>query len=158
MVESSKNSLSFKASGEGCITSESLSVRAVKVFKRKLIFEKPFEGTGVTVPSIILLNFSQDETGILISHSLAPSSILQPFEVKVIVAAGPSLTSKQSETGFLIEAIISFDFGSSSQRFSRVPSTAYILRYASVLWSVIATPPLYIEIKIYQLNNIKNRL
>lgn len=83
----------------------------------------PFEGMGVTVPSIRPLNFSQEEKGSLTSHLLTPCSILHLPFLKVIVALGPSFTSKPMEMGLVLVSI-ALASGTISQRFSKVPKTA----------------------------------
>ena len=78
---------------------------------------------GVTVPSIKPLNFSQDEKGSLMVQEEHPSTIRQlPFS-KRRVAEGPFLTANPMEMGG-VSLIRAFASGTSSHRFSKVPSTA----------------------------------
>ena len=131
----SKNSGSARSSSLALMYLLSRSVSGVNCLRRKPIFVKPFEGMGVTVPSISPLNFSHDENGSLTSHLSQPCSIRHLPFLKVRVALGPPFTSKPMETGFLV-LTSSLASALKSQRFSSVPKTAYMFMYANVFASV----------------------
>lgn len=65
---------------------------------------KPLRGIGVTVPSIIPLNFSAVEKASLMSQRSTPSVWAQPPSAKRRVACGPPLTAMPSEIGLMPSA------------------------------------------------------